>query len=308
MSYLLFKKEGNNNMQILIKCALYEKELFARKQLKENNIEIQLFKQFYNEEVSLTEYFNTMISSGLNINIIHTPLMKGEAVEIQDFYKKEMKDIFLKTCKLSNMLGKKLNNNILVIVHCAMNYEQDIKDVDEMKVIDDTILYALKEYPNISIAIENIIPIVVSYTGPQGRNGFLNDNCLYVEYFINKYGFKDRIGTVLDTCHALTTIKLLQYCKIPITLDQFFDWNKENIKLIHLANIGDNGYGINNHGTGFIEGGDLELLNDIIKLYFKYNYICPITIEVIEEKYSNPINYLKTKENLLKLLKFRQNI
>lgn len=286
-----------------MKSALHKEELLARKALNENNIEIQLFEEFYDEEISLIEYINTIISSELNIDIIHTPLVDGEAVEIGHFYDKRIKNIFLKTCELSNMLGSKLKKNILVIVHCAMNFKEDINNLNNIKLIDDTLLSTLNRYQNISIAIENIIPIVNNRTGFYGRGGFLNDNCLYVSYFIDKYGFKNRIGTVLDTCHALTTIKLLQYCKIHVTLEQFFEWNKKNIKLIHLANIGGNGYGENNHGTGFIEGEDLVLLNDIIRLYFKYDYGCPITIEVIEKKYINPVNYLRTKENLLKILK-----
>jgi len=290
-------------MKILIKSALDEKELLARKTLNEDNIEIQLFEGFYDEEISLIEYLNTIIDSGLNISIIHTPLVDGEAVEIDCLYEKRRKNIFFKTCELSNMLGSRLKKDILVIVHCSMSFKEDINNSNKIKLIDDTLLYAFNKYPNISIAIENVIPIVTNRTEFYGRGGFLNDNCLYVSYFIDKYGFKDRIGTVLDTCHALTSIKLLQYCKIDVTLEQFFDWNKGYIKLIHLANIGDNGYGENNHGTGFMEGEDLVLLNNIIKLYFNYNYSCPITIEVIEKEYINPVNYLRTKENLLKILR-----
>ena len=285
-----------------MKSALSAKELLARKKLSENNIEIQLFKNFYDEEISLVGYFNTIINSGLNISVIHTPLSAGEAVEINHFHEERKRNVFIKTCELSNMLGISLKKNILVVVHCGMNFKEDINDFNKIKLIDDTLLFTLNKYPNISIAVENIIPLMAGPAGIYGRNGFLNDNCLYVDYFINRYGFKDRIGTVLDTCHALTTIKLLQYCKIDVTLDQFFDWNKENIKLIHLANIGDNGYGKGNHGIGFIEGKDLELLSNIIELYFKYNYNCPITIEVIEKVYSNPVNYMKTKENLLKII------
>jgi len=289
-------------MEILMKSALSAKELLARKKLSENNIEIQLFKNFYDEEISLVGYFNTIINSGLNISVIHTPLSAGEAVEINHFHEERKRNVFIKTCELSNMLGISLKKNILVVVHCGMNFKEDINDFNKIKLIDDTLLFTLNKYSNISIAVENIIPIMASPAGIYGRNGFLNDNCLYVDYFINRYGFKDRIGTVLDTCHALTTIKLLQYCKMPIKLDQFFDWNKEYIKLIHLANIGDNGYGENNHGIGFIDGEDLELLSEIMKLYLKYDYSCPITIEVIEKEYIKPVNYLRTKENLLKLL------
>jgi len=291
-------------MKIMIKSGLSEKNFIVRKKLNENNIEIQLLKEFYSNEISLMEYFNMIVNSELDISIIHTPLVDGEDVEIDDFYDKVKKDIFFKTCELANMVGIKFNKNIIVIVHCAMNFNQDITNLNKIKLIDNVLLDGFNKYPNISIAIENIIPLVNNYKGAYGRNGFLNDNCMYVNYFIEKYGFEDKIGTVLDTCHALITIKLLEYCKMSITLDKFFEWNNNNVMLIHLANVGDNGYGKNNHGIGFIQGKDLELLNDIMNLYNKYEYNCPITIEVREDDYLNPINYLKTKENLLSIISF----
>ena len=289
-------------MKILMKSGLSEKNFIVRKNLNENNIELQLLKEFYSNKKALIEYFNMIVNSQLDISIIHTPLVDGEAVEIDDFYDKIKKDIFFKTCELANMVGLKFNKNIMVIVHCAMNFNQDIINLNKIKIIDDVLVNALNKYHNISIAIENIIPLVNSYKGAYGRNGFLNDNCLYVNYFIDKYGFNDKIGTVLDTCHALITIKLLEYCKISLTLDKFFEWNNKNVMLVHLANVGDNGYGKNNHGIGFIEGKDLELLYDIVSLYNKYEYNCPITIEVREENYLNPLNYIKTKENLLRII------
>jgi hypothetical protein len=292
-------------MDILIKCALYEDELLARKRINENNVEIQLLHEFYEETPSLEEYLDTLLGTGLNIKIIHTPLVFGDDVEIDNFWEDKNRDVFLKTCKLANMLGRKLDKNILVVVHTSMDFKQDINNVEKITLIDKILLEALNKYSNISVAIENIIPVVVNHKGFFGRNGFLNDNCLYIDYFINKYGFGDRIGTVLDICHALTTIRLMEYCKIPLSLEEFFDWNKKYIKLIHLANIGDNGYGKGNHGTGFIEGKDIDLLSDVLDLYCKYEYNCQVTIEVYEEDYTNPINYIRTKENVLEILRKR---
>ncbi|WP_298844589.1 hypothetical protein [Clostridium sp.] len=291
-------------MKILMKSGLSKENFIVRKKLNENNIEIQLLKEFYSNEISLMQYFNMIVNSELDVSIIHTPLVDGEDVEIDDFYDKIKKDVFFKTCELANMVGIKFNKNIMVIVHSSMNFNQDITNLNKIALIDNVLFDVFNKYPNILIAIENIIPLANNYKGYYGRNGFLNDNCMYVDYFIDKYGFKDKIGTVLDTCHALVTIKLLEYCKISITLDKFFEWNKKNVMLIHLANLGDNGYGKNNHGIGFIEGKDLELLSDIMYLYHKYEYDCPITIEVREKDYLNPVNYLKTKENLLSINSF----
>lgn len=60
-------------MKILMKSGLSEKDLLVRKKLNENNIEIQLLKEFYSNDISLIEYFNMIVNSELDVSIIHTP-------------------------------------------------------------------------------------------------------------------------------------------------------------------------------------------------------------------------------------------
>ena len=83
-------------MKILMKSGLSERNFIVRKNLKEPDIEIQLLKEFYSNKISLIKYFNMIVNSKLDISIIHTPLVNGDAVEIDDFYNKVKKqNLFL---------------------------------------------------------------------------------------------------------------------------------------------------------------------------------------------------------------------
>ncbi|MBU3160382.1 hypothetical protein KPL37_11555 [Clostridium frigoris] len=64
-------------MKILMKSGLSKENFLVRKKLNENNIEIQLLKEFYSNKISLIEYFNMIVNSELDVSIIHTPLVEG---------------------------------------------------------------------------------------------------------------------------------------------------------------------------------------------------------------------------------------
>jgi hypothetical protein len=97
------------------------------------------------------------------------------------------------------------------------------------------------------------------------------------------------------------SIRLLDYCKHPLTLENYFEWNKNTIGLIHLGNTINSGYGLGEHGAAYSTEEDIELLKEFIALYEKYEFSCPITIEVYEKDYSKCINYEETYNNLFNL-------
>ena len=74
-------------------------------------------------------------------------------------------------------------------------------------------------------------------------------------------------------------------------LRRFFEINKDDIFLIHLANAIGNGDG-ENHGTIF--ENEKECFN-ILDLYKEFNYKCPITLEVQEKNYLINNNYKHIK-------------
>ena len=62
-------------------------------------------------------------------------------------------------------------------------------------------------------------------------------------------------------------------------------------QLIHVNDFVENGY-MKNHGTGF---SSQEKVDDLLGLYRKYRYNCPLTLEIREENYGDCVNFRSTK-------------
>jgi sugar phosphate isomerase/epimerase len=114
-----------------------------------------------------------------------------------------------------------------------------------------------------------------------------------------------RVGTCLDTCHAMMETELMRWMRMylgfkqddidkfkPTNIEDFFEENKDTIKWMHLANSKSHGLG-KCHGLPFTEL-DIDCLRNILRLYRKYKYNCPMVIEVREEDYSDAKNYATT--------------
>ena len=71
--------------------------------------------------------------------------------------------------------------------------------------------------------------------------------------------------------------------------------------MIHLSDAKGNGYGKGKHGALFNEDNK-DKLKSILDLYHKYNYHCPVTLEVNETDYSICDNYKKTRETVFQIL------
>ena len=127
----------------------------------------------------------------------------------------------------------------------------------------------------------------------------------------------DRVGTVIDTCHIMMTQNILKaifdYVNDPlypmedVSMKKYFEMNAGVCKLIHLAGVQGNGIASEHHGVPLLTfmPERLSLLEEILDLYFKYEYKCPITLEVCESDLNNPTNYALAKQSLLRTLKGR---
>ena len=153
----------------------------------------------------------------------------------------------------------------------------------------------LFKYPYTEVAIENVSPIRKPYSGDLHLcNNFHFDNVIMAKE-LRKQLNTDRIGTVLDTCHAMIAEKYISLIYEAIgdtepadyTLDAYFKQNQEVIKLIHLSDMRGSGYGKGKHAIPFTEN-TLTRLQGILSLYYKYDYTCPITLEVEEMDLLNP--------------------
>lgn len=288
-------------MKIFIKSAINKNQLEHRKNINEN-VELQLLNEISKNEMTIEEVYENIKEVGLNVEVVHTPLVNSDDVNLIDVLKESKYNLFLKSCLLADYIGEKEDKKVMVVIHNSNSLE-DFRMTNTLEKITNIIKVILEICPNIKILIENVIPITIPNGNVYGKSAFLGENPKLINYLKETIGFSDRLGTVLDTAHAMMSIKFLKLCGVNITLNDFFDWNKDDVMLIHLANIKEYGYKRGEHGCGFYSHNeeDMILLKEIYDLYKRYNYSCPITLEVYEDDYCNCITYLETYKSFTKI-------
>lgn len=288
-------------MKLIIKSAFIEDQILYKKELN-NNFEMQLLNE-YESGISNCTLFEKIKKYDINIETIHTPILNGNSVCFDELYDDKIVDSLKRTCELANIIGEYYNKSILVIVHFTTSIKT-LKNNNDLKIIDELLKFLLDKHPYIKIGLENLIPIIINKNECNLKEGYMFENCDYVKYFTLNYGYEGRIGTVLDISHAIITIRLLKYCDYELYLEDYFANNKDLVLSIHLANTRGSGYEKGQHGCGFLDiDEDIDLLNLFLRLYKKYNYSCPIVLEIEEEDYLNCINYLNSLELLSSALK-----
>ena len=301
-------------MEIYCKCAIIDKELNTCKSLKCNGMEVQLLNDFITDYKGSSHYIIELGEQLKDIKMVHSPLNCGDAIDIENLIYSETFNVFVHVCELAEEIGKRNNSDIGVIVHTGM----DMTDLNANEYLKKYLVNAFKSvltsYSHIKLYIENVICISNGNMGYlHFRNGALPTYLGVIKYFRKELGngkehtedyYSNRLSGVLDICHALTAIKMLRGCGRYVELEDYFAMvydDNRNIGLIHLAFVNNLGLNKGEHAIGFTENTFKEL-EHIMKLYRKYNFSCPITIEVNEEDYSVYTNYKKTRELLDKLL------
>ena len=167
----------------------------------------------------------------------------------------------------------------------------------------------LEEYKDIKINLENLSVL----DAKEGKLDFLNNNllqnkelCIALREDLNT----DRIGLVLDTCHALSTIRHLDrlyeigLCEKVILWDYFREYS-DFLNIIHLSNAIGFGYD-EGHGTSFSTKEDMLLLKEIMGYIKNINYKNLLTLEIREEDYLNPIAFEKLNKQVKEILSKEQ--
>lgn len=266
-------------------------------------IEIHLENELVNNDKPLSEIFDLSYIDECPIYVVHMPLTEDD-INIETVLGKQCLE---RTAELASLIAAKQEHTVLIVAHLATSVHK-LKQLGIYEKTLNTVMSVIDKYDNIEIGIENI---TIFHQDKKSFSFFdtqLMDNIQFVKDCNNS-----RVGTVLDTCHVLQNEAIMNFLKPFILnpyqsnqkpyyydIDTFFKENKEYVKLIHLANSNYNGL-MENHGTPFLEK-DLDILKSIMDCYKKYNYSCPITIEVRENDYNNSVNFQQTLINLKKFL------
>lgn len=257
-------------------------------------IEIQLLKDFATPNWRTDSFYEFLKNNPTaRIDYLHTPLNGTEEIDLIDIYDDEIFEVFNQTFRFASEIQAYTQQQITVVCHYSGSFKR--LSSNECMLSNFVLRFArlIHEYPNIRVAIENVIPITC--LGETREGGFLTDNVELVKFLRKTLNIEDRLFTVLDTCHAIVTDRVMTRCGLPSTpLKMFFEANQETIALIHLANVRNLGFGKFEHGVGFTSPEDKILLEEIEELYQLYGNNCDVTIEVHEHDYLNRHEYSAT--------------
>lgn len=304
--------------EVYAKSALKEDDLESKRILGGDGIEIQLITELVNGAVGKYFYAKDVYDLSLlkkyNIKAVHAPLLGNYGipdVNIESLC--DSSDFLLldQVCYIANLAGEYHDRTILVVIHSESCRNNMMLIGDTWKRVINCVGCLLFKYPRIEICIENVTPLRNVGKRLHLCNNFYLDNVEVVKE-LRKQLHTDRIGTVLDVCHAEITNSVYKAIygvfaenlngddySMPI----FFEGNKDVCKLIHLSNTIGTGYGRSRHGQPFSDE-TYPMMQYYLDLYREYEYTCPITLEVAENDYLNCLGY---KESLRLYNKYFSN-
>lgn len=271
-------------------------------------IELNLEEDFLIHGSDFFEYYGKELLEAKDIRVVHIPFNQDkEMLTLEWIFGHKDISVLENVFALAQYCGDMWNHSVIVVVHsCMAMYDFMQYELLQERILDELgVLF--NQYPWVELAIENTIPLEFGKAGkfvPRLCNGIYQDTTELVKWL--HYRFGDRVGSVLDTCHAMMTEKylkvLLEAADVEhiysdsvlkdINMEHYFQMNQGMCKLIHFNNFQKNGYR-ENHGTPF---GKLDDVMDIFALYRKYRYQCPLTLEIREKNYLDCKNYRMTKK------------
>ena len=212
-----------------------------------------------------------------------------------------VREALIEACSLADMCAKRYNHPIGIVVHNSLSYDEFIK----IPSIKDTIVDFLDAILNkvdsrVELWIENVTLIKVE-DRVIFRNGTHSDTSDIALYLNSVFG--GRVFTVFDTCHAMTTARILNAVGLGnvagSVLTETLRAFSRNCKEVHLSNVINYGFNKGEHGCGFIDmkdTKDLEFILTLIKEYVPTAFLC---YEIGEKDYLKNENTIATRKNVI---------
>lgn len=240
------------------------------------------------------------------ITSVHTLLEKGFQVELEkciesDFVDHETAELYRRhlvdACVVAESCAIRQGFAVKVVAHIGNTTQNLIGEILNF------VQYLLCIFPHITLAIEN--EMIINIDGITRLSCGPND----VPCFIRRVrknlpeNMRSRLGSVLDICHALSTIRIKNHIfgfddnkDELLQLEKYFVSGIDTCLICHFNNLQHYGIG-KEHGTGFFN--EEERFFDFLKLYQKYIPESDLVFEIREDDYSDAKNF----ENAIQLLK-----
>lgn len=277
-------------------------QLRERQKLGVRFVELQLFERDVINTSKFTQIIDNILQTNLEVVAVHTPIK--DEYTIESLATDKGFNMIRNTCALSDEISKITGKTIHVIVHFETRLDR-MKNWGIFETIAVKIKELLEEYENIIINIENLTILFDEDGILVPRAGYLLDNVDICKELKKRLKTK-RIGTVLDTCHAISSIRYIEAFKIKdikkINIKKYFRGNKGYLNIVHLANAVGYGNG-EGHAAGFYTEHDIELLEEMLGYLKEIDYKGIVSIEVMEKDYLNCVVFEDTFQKINKILK-----
>ena len=282
---------------ILAKASLTTEQIERKLELGADGIELQLLGESLSTKGNLRVWkpFSEVYSCDFTkypIDAIHAPLLSGIGdMTIENMLDREDFPVLENMFALAHSIGKERDKQVTLVVH-SETYFANMLDVGNIyNQMRTKISMLLDKYSYTRLAIENVSPV----RGIQNKvlhlaNNFGYDNIELVGR-LRKDLNTDRVGTILDTCHAMLTEKYIkaiygaaggEYDSQDYSMKMFVEQNKSLIYHVHFCDMTGSGYGKGRHGIPFTQETK-ESAFEILRLMYKdYAYTCPLCLEVEE--------------------------
>lgn len=303
-------------MNVYGKSAANVEQLEQRLDRGFEKFELQLLGEMISENgiLNADDVYDLPALSQYNIYAVHAPLVEAGDINLEYMVRGPKVKLLDQCFYIAEYLAKARFKDMLLIVHTGMDVETLKNLGDNWNDLVVTVGLMLEKYPHVHLCIENVIPIQdVKHHKIRFTNNFRFDN-VQMALELRQLLDTDRVGTVLDTCHAMMTKKYIDvlyneindkelYPAEDLSLDEFFKQNMDVCKLIHLSGMKGNGMKAPNHGAPFLhtDSKDVAMLQYIMRCYYKYNYNCPLTLEIGEMDVNKPCNYSRTLKTLMQV-------
>lgn len=240
---------------------------------------------------------NLQILAGVDVEVaaVHLPITSKYTFE--GLQHKESFEVIERCFEMAERLSEYNGGMIEIIMH----YELNVRQSRGWGILDKCVErmgYLLDKYKHVSVGLENLQILCEGEKEDvakiEGRNSYGFENIELVKIMRARLNTQ-RVGVVIDTCHALTTIRYIQTLypaeqrqryKVEYSLRDYFERAKGYIRVIHLANSVGNGLSAG-HGVGFDTQEDEKLFEEIMQYIGEVEFQGLLTLEVQEQDYGD---------------------
>lgn len=295
---------------------IYAKASFVSEEIREkircgcDGLEFNLQSDFLRKGSCFETCYLQELFTMHNVEVVHVPFYDdGQVMNMEHIFQHADISPIQNVFRLAQYCADIWKHRVLVVIHTSLSYF-DFMEYELFRIrLEEELRHLFEQFPMTDLAIENVVPMEYKANreeSPRLCNGTFTDVADIVRYLREHFG--ERVGSVLDICHAAMTEKYMHVllaasdflpCTKPpryldYSMEHYFQIHQEICSLIHLNDFTGNGY-MRNHGTPF---QDQKKLDALMELYTKYAYKCPLTLEIREDDYRDCKNYRRTKAML----------